>query len=171
MKALQPCCLTLVLSLFLPAPATAQRPADLEAINQLLDRYAALEDAMDMPAQAKLMAADRVWIAQGAGRRTDQATNMRIQQASFDRLRKAVPGVQLITEDRDRLVRFHANGSVAVASFYRYTTRVLPAGVPREVAEGLGPLAPSVMTLVLERRDGTWTIVHTHSSTLAPSGS
>jgi ketosteroid isomerase-like protein len=158
-----------VLAVCFPAPGAAQRQADLEAVNQLIDRYGALEDAMDMPSQAKLMAPDRVWIGAGAGRRTDQAANMRIQQAGFDQVKRAVPGVQFITEDRDRLIRFYANGAVAVASFYRYRTRVLPAGVPREVAEGLGPLEPTTFTLVLEKREGTWTIVHTHVSPLGPS--
>ena len=49
-------------SLIIPARAVAQRPADTDAINRLIDQYSALEDAMDMPAQAKLMSADRVWI-------------------------------------------------------------------------------------------------------------
>jgi hypothetical protein len=97
----------------------AQRQADSEAINRLIDRYGALEDAKDMTAQAQLMAPDRVWIGQGAGRRTDQATNMRIQQAGMEVTKKLVPGIQTFTEDRDRLVRFYGNGTVAVASFYR----------------------------------------------------
>src|SRR3989454_7448254 len=107
-----------------PAPASAQRQGDVDAINRLIDRYGVLEDAMDMNGQAQLMSADRVWIAQGAGRRTDQATNMRIQQAAFDQLKKRLPGVQTFTEDRDRLVKFYSNGSVAVASFFRYTTTI-----------------------------------------------
>jgi len=65
--------------LALPTTIAAQRQADVDAINRLIDRYGALEDAMDMNAQAQLMTPDRVWVAQGAGRRTDQATNMRIQ--------------------------------------------------------------------------------------------
>src|SRR6266480_1490207 len=69
--------------MLMPALASAQRQGDVDAINRLIDRYGALEDAMDMNGQAQLMSADRVWIAQGGGRRTDQATNMRIQQAAF----------------------------------------------------------------------------------------
>jgi hypothetical protein len=153
-----------------PTVATAQRQADIEAINRLLDRYASLEDSMDLTAQAQLMAADRVQIGQAIGRRTDQALNMRIQQAGLDQLRKAVPAVQFFTEDRDRLIKVYGNGTVAVASFYRYRTRILPAGTPREVAEGLAPIQPTAMTLVLEKQNQNWTIVHTHFSTLAPSG-
>jgi hypothetical protein len=171
MRMLQQYALVFALSLMSPAVAAAQRQPDIDAINQLIDRYGALEDAMDMNAQAQLMAADRVWIGPGAGRRTDQATNMRIQQAGFDQLKKTAPGVQTVTEDRDRLIKFYGNASVAVASFYRYSTRIVPAGVPREVAERLPPNPPSVVTLVLEKRDGTWRIVHSHFSALGPAGS
>jgi ketosteroid isomerase-like protein len=156
----------LVLGLVCPTLATAQRQADVDAINRVIDQYGDLEDKMDMNAQAKLMILDRVWVAQGGGRRTDQAMNMRIQQANFDALKKQVPGVETFTEDRDRLIRFHGNGQVAVASFYRYTTLVLPPNTPPEVAKAAAPLPPSAGTLVLEKRDGGWKIVHTHFSNL-----
>jgi len=162
--------LALAGSLMLPALAGAQRPVDSDAINRLIDQYGALEDAMDMTAQAKLMTADRVWIAWGGGRRTDQATNMRIQQAAFDVLKKQLPGIQTFTEDRDRLIKFYANGSVAIASFYRYTTTVFPPNTPPDAANAAAPLPPAAITLVLEKRDGDWKIVHTHLSNLAPAG-
>src|SRR5438046_10022219 len=95
------------LGMLVPSAAATQRQGELDAINRLIDRYGALEDAMDMNAQAQLMSADRVWIAQGVGRRTDQATNMRIQQAVFDQLKKRLPGVQTFTEARDRIVKFY----------------------------------------------------------------
>jgi ketosteroid isomerase-like protein len=161
--------LLLAAGLVMPAVATAQRQSDIDAINQLIDQYGELEDKMDMTGQAKLMTSDRVWLSQGGGRRTNQATNMRIQQANFDALKKQVPGVQTITEDRDRLIRFHGNGQVAIASFYRYTTVVLPPNTPAEVAEAVGSPPPAVATLVLEKRDGSWKIVHTHFSNLEDS--
>jgi ketosteroid isomerase-like protein len=162
---------TLVLagSLLLPGFATAQRQTDVDAINRLIDQYGALEDAMDMTAQAKLMTADRVWIAQGAGRRTDQATNMRIQQAAYDALKKQAPGIQTFTEDRDRLIRFHANGAVAIATFYRYTTIVLPPNAPPDLVKAAAAPPVGATTLVLEKRDGEWKIVHTHVSSLGPA--
>jgi ketosteroid isomerase-like protein len=156
------------LGLLIPTAASSQRQGDVDAINRVIDRYAALEDAMDMNAQAQLMTADRVFILQGAGRRTDQATNMRIQQAVYDQLKKRLPGVQTFTEDRDRLIKFYGNGSVAVASFYRYVTTILPATTSPEVAKEFPPLAAGVVTLVLEKRDGDWKIVHTHASELGP---
>jgi hypothetical protein len=156
------------LMLFTPIGATAQRQGDIDAINRLIDRYGALEDAMDMNGQAQLMSADRVWIATGAGRRTDQPTNMRIQQAAFDQLKKRLPGVQSFTEDRDRLIKFYGNGSVAVASFFRYTTILLPPTAASEVVREFRAPPAGAITLVLEKRDGDWKIVHTHVSQLAP---
>jgi len=158
----------IALGMLMPALASAQRQGDAEAINRLIDRYGALEDAMDMNGQAQLMSTERVWIAQGAGRRTDQATNMRVQQAAFDQLKKRLPGVQTFTEDRDRLVKFYGNGSVAVASFFRYTTMILPPTTTPEVAKEFGPVPAVAITLVLEKRDADWKIVHTHVSELGP---
>src|SRR5947208_8516479 len=157
----------LAVGVLMPSSAATQRPGDVDAINRLIDRYGALEDAMDMNAQAQLMSADRVFIVQAAGRRTDQATNMRIQQAAFDQIKKRFPGVQTFTEDRDRLIKLYGNGSVAVASFFRYTTTILPPTTPPEVAKEFGPGAATI-TLVLEKRDGDWKIVHTHVSDLGP---
>ena len=138
---------------------------DVDAIQRLIDRYGELEDAMDMAGQAKLMSADRVWIGQAVGRITDQAVNMKIQQAQYEQLKKTVRGIQTFTDDRDRLIKFYGGGVVAVASFYRYTTTVFPANTDPDVAEGLG-LAPAVATLVLEKRGSDWKIVHTHFSDL-----
>ena len=155
------------LGMLMPAAAATQRQGDVDAINRLIDRYGTLEDAMDMNTQAQLMSADRVWIVQAGGRRTDQATNMRIQQAAFDQLKKRFPGVQTFTEDRDRLIKLYGNGSVAVASFFRYTTTLLPPATPPEVAKEFGPQAVAI-SLVLEKRDSDWKIVHTHVSDLGP---
>ncbi len=157
----------LAVGMLMPAAAATQRQGDVDAINRLIDRYGTLEDAMDMNTQAQLMSADRVWIVQAGGRRTDQATNMRIQQAAFDQLKKRFPGVQTFTEDRDRLIKLYGNGSVAVASFFRYTTTLLPPATPPEVAKEFGPRAAAI-SLVLEKRDGDWKIVHTHVSDLGP---
>lgn len=148
--------------------AFAQGQADVDAINRLIDRYGELEDAGDMMSQAGLMAEDRVWIAQGAGRRTNQVQNIRIQQAQNDNIRKTYPGIAFHTEDRDRLIKFYGNSTVAVASFYRYRTAVLPPDTPPEMLAAFGSIPASVATLVLEKRSGEWKIVHTHFSALGP---
>ena len=168
MSTVRPLVVLFAGSLMVASVASGQRPTDADAINRLIDQYGATEDAMDMAAQSRLMSADRVWIVQGAGRRTDQATNMRIQQAAYDAFKKQAPGLQQFTEDRDRVIRFHANGAVAIASFYRYTTLVFPPNVPSAVASAPAP-RPVAVTLVLEKREGEWKIVHTHVSELAPS--
>jgi hypothetical protein len=144
----------------------SQNNADWKAINDLIDKYSALEDSGDMMSQAKLMAADRVWIAELGGRMTNQIMNMELQQAGFDEAKMSVPGVKWFTDARDRLIKFYGEGSVAVASFYWYRSFVLPADTPPEKVKLLNPVQPATFTLVLEKKSGDWKIVHTHSSPL-----
>ncbi|SRR6266496_623690 len=142
----------------------AQRNADLDAINHLLEAYRASEDAGDMTAQGKLMAPDRVWVSQFAsGRRIDNVENMRIQQAEADRRKKAIPGLQQFSEDREKLIRFYGDGKVAVASFYRYSTRVFPPGTSEDLKKEYAA-GKELISLVLEKRGSDWIIVHTHVS-------
>ncbi len=150
------------------SPLLAQSSRDQDAINRLIDRYGQLEDAGDMVAQAELMTADRIWIGQGAGRRTDQAMNMRLQLAGFDVQKEILPNVQWFTEARDRIIRFYGNGSVAVASFYWYRVFTLPADAPDDIVQNATQPQPLVFTLVLEKQGGEWKIVHTHNSQLGP---
>jgi len=155
---------------FLARASHAQREADLTSINRVIDQYAQTEDAGDMVAQAKLMTADRVWIAD-AGRRTDQGMNMRLQQAQIDEGKKFAPGVKWFTESRDRLIKFYGNGAVAVASFYWYRTRALPGDLPVEKAQLLGNQPPPLaITHVLVKEGGEWKIAHTHVTTMIPDG-
>ncbi len=144
----------------------SQSNADTKAINDLIDEYSALEDKGDMMAQAKLMAADRVWMAAVAGRMTNQTMNMEIQQAGYDEAKKFAPGVKYFADARDRLIKFYGDGSVAVASFYWYTSYILPADMPQEKRDQFGPIRPVAITLVLEKKGGAWKIVHTHTSPL-----
>jgi len=157
-----------VFSMVLLSTATvhSQNNAATDAINKLIDRYSALESSGDMVSQAKLMTKDRVWVGGTGGRRTNQSMNMEIQQAGYDEAKKFVPGVKWFTDARDRLIKFYGNGTVAVASFYWYQTFVLPADTPSEKANQFGPIRPTSLTLVLEKKGGDWKIVHTHSSPL-----
>lgn len=160
--------LAIVLTLpLVVSPLIAQNTDDEAAINRLIDRYGELEDATDMAAQAQLMSADRVWIAQWQGRVTNQQMNMRLQQAGFDAQNEYMPGVQWFTDDRDRLIKFYGDGSVAVASFYRYRSFLLPADTPAEIAASAVQPNPAAFTLVLEKQGGEWKIVHTHVSELS----
>ena len=168
MRSLVPKVLALTIAVCIPCTALAQGSGDEDAINQLIDQYSQLEDAADMTAQAALITADRVWIAQALGRMTNQAMNMRIQQAGFDVQNEILPGVQWFTDARDRLIRFYGRGDVAVASFYWYVTVVLPANATDEQVRNAVRPQPAVLTMVLEKQGGDWKIVHTHNSALGP---
>jgi ketosteroid isomerase-like protein len=169
MRSAIPKVLAFVVAVCIPYTAVAQGSGDESAINQLIDQYNQLEDAFDMAAQAEMMTADRIWIAQAFGRRTNQAMNMRIQQAGFDVLQGAQPSYQRFTEARDRIIRFYGNGDVAVASFYWYVTIVLPADATDEQVQASAQFQPMVITMVLEKQRGAWKIVHTHNSALGPT--
>jgi ketosteroid isomerase-like protein len=160
-----------LVALFAAAPVAHAQSCDTAGINALVDRYASTEAEGDMPAQARLMSDDRVWIAAGQGRMTNQAMNMQGQQAWFDFENGVVRGIHRYVDARDRLIRCYGNGDVAVASFYWYRDNVPPSTITREQAEMLGePPPPTAITLVVERRGGAWQIVHTHSSPLSPPG-
>ena len=163
--------LTLLMVVMIASVSVAQNKADVEAVNKVLDQYLATEVAGDMVAQSKLMTSDRVWIGPyTAGRRTNQQLNMQLQQAQMDEEKKFVPGLKYFIDDRGQLIKFY--GTVAVASFFRYTNIVVPASTPLEIARTYSqPIPPAVITLVLSKEQGDWKIVHTHASpVVAPSG-
>ena len=168
MRSAMPTILAFAIAACVPCTAMAQGSGDEDAINRLIDQYSQLEDATDMTAQAAMMTADRIWIAQGLGRITNQAQNMQIQQAGFDVRNEILPGVQWFTDARDRVIRFYGRGDVAVASFYWYRTFVLPADATDEQMQNAVQPQPAVITMVLEKQGGDWTIVHTHNSALGP---
>jgi len=168
MRSLVPRILAFTIAVFVPCTALAQGGGDEDAINRLIDQYSQLEDAQDMAAQAAMMTADRIWIAQGFGRITNQTQNMQIQQAGFDVQNEILPGVQWFTDARDRIIRFYGRGDVAVASFYWYRTFVLPANATDEQVQNAVQPQPAAITMVLEKQGGNWKIVHTHNSALGP---
>ena len=100
---------------------------------------------------------------------TDQSLNMKGQLVSFVEMKKFLPGIQWFTDARDRLIKFHGNGSVAIASFYWYRSFVLPADMPMEKRKLFSSgVPPATVTLVMEKKDGDWKIVHTQYSRLNP---
>ena len=160
-----------VLVLLAAAPAANAQTCDTAGINALIDQYARTEAEGDMPAQSRLMAEDRVWVAAAGGRMTDQAMNMQGQQAWFDFENGVVRGLHRYVDARDRMIRCYGGGDVAVASFYWYQQVVPPSTLTAAQAEMLGqPPQPSTVSLVLERRGSDWRIVHTHTSPLWPPG-
>jgi ketosteroid isomerase-like protein len=147
----------------LPVAAAAQAQSDIDAIKQLLQQYRSTQDAGDLIGQGKLMTPDRVWINQAGVRRADNVENMRVQQIEADFQKKRAPGMQTVTMDRDLLIKFYGDGKVAVASFYRTAVRFFPPGTPKDIMQEYAP-GGETGTLVLEKRDGAWKIVHTHWS-------
>ena len=145
--------LPLVFALAVPAFA-----GDKEDIEALIDQYLKTEDSGDLKTQENLMAADRVWLVTGAGRRLDQSQNMAIQEAG----QQPDSGeVTTISEARDLVVRFYGdNDSVAVASFYWYINVIFRGGPP----DGFTPPTPTLVTHLLEKEGGSWKIAHTHIS-------
>ena len=168
MRSLVPRILAFTIAVCIPCTAFAQGGGDEDAINRLIDQYCQLEDAADMTAQAALMTADRIWIVQALGRMTNQAMNMRLQQAGLDVQNEILPGTQWFTDARDRIIRFYGRGDMAVASFYWYRTFVLPADATDDQVQNAVQPQPSVSTMVLEKQGGDWKIVHTHISDLGP---
>lgn len=168
MRFVLPKLFAFTIAVFLPCAALAQSSGDEAAVNRVIDRVFELELAKDMTAQAELMANDRIWIFPGLGRKTDQALNMRNQQAVMDVEDDLVPGIQRFIEARDRIIRFYGDGDVSVASFYFYTTFILPADAPTDLPQYATQFPPQVITWVLEKQQGDWKIVHTHYSSLGP---
>ncbi len=157
------------LAALLVLPSVRAQDCDEAGVNALIDRYVSTEADGDMRAQARTMADDRVWIAGGRGRMTNQAMNMESQQAWFDLARAAVPGTRWFVDAADRLVRCYADGDMAVASFTWWREFVPPTTATPDQMEMMGDQPePSFVSLVLERRGSGWTIVHTHSSPLWP---
>ena len=142
--------------------------ADLAAINTLIDDYSQTEDDGTLLEQAKLMSDDRVWIGNnGAGRITNQSLNMNMQQTQVDAVFKSISGIKWFTDARDRLIKFYGDGNVAVASFYWYRTFVLPPNTSFENRDIMSKQPdPVAISLVLEKKEGDWKIVHTHTSLL-----
>ncbi len=141
------------------------------AINKLIDAYNQTEDDCDYEAQAKLMSSDRIFVgAAGEGRAVDQSKNMKFQKVHLNIVQKEVPGIIWHTESRDRIIRFHGNGDVAIVSFFWIRGVYLPAGTPAEIAVKYPNPEPHNVTLVCEKKNGEWKIVHTHMSLTYPVG-
>ena len=162
--------LALLLSLPLAANASDTK-SDYAAVNKLIDDYGAFQANSDALGMSKLMATDRVCVSQHfGGRRTDNVLNMKIQQAQLDIQNKELPGIKDYVEDRERVIRLLGDGKVAAVSFFRYITRVFPAGTSADLMKKYAADPPLAISLVLEKRGEQWIIVHTHASdlTVAP---
>lgn len=152
---------TLVLALIAPIRAQ-QAKGDREQLEALVHEFTRLEDSGDMQAQAKLMAPDRWWHGPG-GRRTDNATWMRVQEETIAASRQRFPGVRSIREARDLEIRFAAP-TVAVASFTWFLNRIVPGDLPADKRQALAPLVPVVHSQVWMKGSDGWKLVNSHQS-------
>jgi hypothetical protein len=144
--------LIIVLTGLIFAPfAIADDAADVLAV---VKQYGDTEN--DLAAQAKLMRADRVYIA-GGMRQTDEAKNMATQMAART-ANEAVNGgkTKFMTVIEGPVIRVY--GNVAVASFVR-VFNTFPHNQPANP-----PGQPTFVTLVLVKDGGKWGIAHTHQS-------
>lgn len=153
-------CLLLIL-LFVAPIASEAVADDREDIEALIAEYNRTEEAMDMTAQSRLMTADRIWVS-GAGRRTDNEQNLKIQQAGMDRNKKRSPGTQAFHEIRDPIIRIYGDDA-AVVSFYWYRNFV-----PSPDQEGPNISQRLVQSLFLVKESGTWKIAYSHASAFHP---
>ncbi|MCC7179531.1 MAG: nuclear transport factor 2 family protein [Acidobacteria bacterium] len=154
----------MLLGLTVPAGAQSARTPEQE-VEALVMEYTRLEDAADMATQSKLIAPDRWWHGAG-GRRTDNATWMKVQQEGFANSAKRYPGLHTMREVRDLKIKMVAP-TVAVASFIWFPNRLIPGDLPMDKVQTLGPSPiPQVVSSVWARQADGWKIVSSHSSPL-----
>lgn len=154
-----------VIMLSIAVSAGAQQAkSDKEQLEALVNEFTRLEDAGDMQSQAKMMAPDRWWHGAG-GRRTDNATWMRVQEESIAANRQRFPGVKVIREARDLQIRFVAP-TVAVTSFTWFANRIVPGDLPADKRQALAPLIPVVYSQVWAKGSDGWKMVNSHQSPL-----
>ena len=145
--------------------AEQSRKSEQDELRSLVVEYTRLEDAGDMAAQSKLMAADRIWHGIG-GRRTDNALYMKMQEHSIGNSRKRYPGVTFMREARDLEIRLLAP-TVALTSFTWFANRLIPPDLPADKVQALGPAPiPQTISMVWVRQQDGWKIASTHMSPL-----
>lgn len=151
-------------ALAVPARAEAQaKMTDQQELEAIIMEYTRLEDAGDMATQSKMIAPDRWWHGAG-GRRTDNGLWMKAQALGFENSQKRYPGVVYMREARDIKIRMVAP-TVAVASFTWFTNRVIPADLPADKVQALGPPAvPQIQSHVWVKQADGWKLVSSHIS-------
>ena len=145
-----------VLALFAAPMVNADDRDDVESvINQYIDT-----ETFDLTEQAKLMASDRTYIANGI-RYSNNDKSMALQTAGNKVITKANPDIQRISTIEDLKIRL--NGNAAVASFYRV---INDTNSVENVRAGQNAMITvyQTATMVLFKMNDGWKIVHTHLS-------
>ena len=145
---------------------TTVQADDAADVRKVVDTYMSTEGS-DLAAQQKLMTNDSIFVNQGR-RQTDQAHNAMVQigiGAAFD---KFDPESKTFATATDVIVRVY--GTAAIASFYRHWD-LIPSQKLLEASEGDGvvPIPPQIVTLVLVKQGGAWKIALRHNSPLHPN--
>jgi hypothetical protein len=149
-------CITATTAVYTQAGKTPEQ--EVEALVMEFTRY---EDAGDMVAQTRLTASDRWWHGIG-GRRTDNATYMRVQQDGLANTSKRYPGLKTIREVRDLRLRT-LSPTIVIASFTWFPNRLIPPDLPSDKVQALGPAPiPQVISQVWVRQTDGWKIVSSH---------
>lgn len=143
-----------ILTLVLTATVVPALADDHDDVVAVIEEYLRTEDVGDLATQENIMSSERVWLVTNAGRRLDQEENFEIQKKTRAAAKKAGTAVTMVSEARDIEVRMHADGNVAIASFYWYQTPL----------DAVPPPTPTLVTHVLAKDMGDWKIVHTHIS-------
>jgi hypothetical protein len=145
------------LSLLIAAVSIVASPLvhadDADDVMAVVNQWAALEG--DLAEQAKLIRSDRVQIA-GNGRQSDQAGNLKVQQANANARARVAGG------EPEMIVRLEAPqvavyGDTAVVSFVRLFN-VIPHN------QDPLPGNRAWFTMVLVKEGGDWGIAHSHVS-------
>ena len=145
-----------VLALFAAPMANADDRDDVEGvINQYIDT-----ETFDLTEQAKLMASDRTYIANGI-RYSNNDKSMALQTAGNKVITKANPDIQRISTIEDLKIRL--NGNAAVASFYRVINDTNSVENVRAGQSAMLSIYQTGTIVLFKMKDG-WKIVHTHLS-------
>ena len=140
--------------------SSAVHADDRSDVKDLINKYTNSQTLENMNTQAKLMASDRTYIANGT-RYSNNEISMAIQTANNAVTRKASPGMQRISTAED--VHIRLNGDTAIVSFYLIMNDINNAANIKAGQAAMTTIYATV-SMALFKIDGDWKIVHTHFS-------
>jgi ketosteroid isomerase-like protein len=155
-----------VLVMAVPSFAQQAQKSDTAELEALVMEYTRFEDAGDFQAQAKMIAPDRWFHNVNVGRRTENATYLKVQEEGFANSSRRYPGLKYYREVRDLKARLVAP-TVGITSFTWFVNRLIPPDLPSDKVQALGlaPI-PSVISLVWVRQQDGWKIINAHFAPL-----
>jgi hypothetical protein len=149
-----------LMALFSLFTASVVNADDLSDVKELINKYVNSQTLENMNTQAKLMASDRTYIANGT-RYSNNEISMAIQTANNAVTRKASPGIERISTAED--VHIRLNGGTAIVSFYLIMNDINNAANVK-AGQAVMTTIYATVSMALFKIDGDWKIVHTHFS-------